>query len=128
MTKFLRTAFLGIAAAAAFISGCSTGGHYAGDTIGGPGEADWQDTTKQSRDPLLDAPYRAQMTCRTERPVTVLQRVKEVPFACSDIGVSATIDEIRDAGWRILSLNIGEDQEYENHVGFIVTIDVRKLF
>lgn len=127
MTKFLRTAFLSMAAAA-FLGGCAAGGHYAGDTIGGPGEEDSQDSARPARDPFLDAPYRAQMVCRTERPVTVLQRLKEVPFACPEVGVSATIDEIRDAGWRILSLNIGEDQEYENHVGFIVTIDVRKLF
>ena len=60
--------------------------------------------------------------------MTVLQRIKEVPFACADLGVSATIDEIRDAGWRIVSLDIGEDSESDNHVGFPVTIVVRKLF
>ena len=79
-------------------------------------------------DPLLDAPNRSLMTCTSEAPVTVLQRVGEVPFACPDLGVSATLDELRDAGWRILRLDIGEDLESDSHVGFPVTVQVRKLF
>ena len=49
-------------------------------------------------------------------------------FACPDIDVSATIDEIRDAGWRVVSLDVGDEEERDNHVGFPVTITVRKLF
>ena len=112
-----------------FLAGCaSERGYYAGDTVGGPGERDWRDTARQSRDPLLDAPYRAQMTCTSETPITVLNRAKETVFACSDIGVSATLDELRDAGWRLVALNIGEDQESDSHVGFPLTITIRKLF
>lgn len=114
---------------ALILGGCASGGgYYTGDTVGGPGERDWRDTARQSRDPLLDAPYHAEMTCTTEAPVTVLRRMKEVPFACRDVGVSATVDELRDAGWRVVSLDIGEDIESDSHVGFPVTILIRKLF
>ena len=63
-----------------------------------------------------------------ERPVTVLSRMKETPLACADLGVSATLDELRDAGWRVVSLDIGEDSESEQYVGFPVTVMIRKLF
>ncbi|MBM6704130.1 hypothetical protein H6A60_06480 [Sutterella massiliensis] len=108
-----------VSAAALLLGGCaSQSGHNTGDAMSGPG----------GRDPLLDAPYRAQMTCVSQTPVTVLSRAKETVFACSDIGVSATLDELRDAGWRLVALNIGEDQESDSHVGFPVTITIRKLF
>ena len=106
-----------VSAAALFLGGCaSQSGHNTGDAMSGPG----------GRDPLLDAPYRAQMTCVSQTPVPVLSRAKETVFACSDIGVSATLDELRDAG--LVALNIGEDQESDSHVGFPVTITIRKLF
>ena len=89
---------------------------------------DARDADGNLHDPLLDAPNRSLMTCTSEAPVTVLQRVGEVPFACPDLGVSATLDELRDAGWRILRLDIGEDLESDSHVGFPVTVQVRKLF
>ncbi len=80
------------------------------------------------RDPLIDAPNRALMTCTSEQTVTILNRIGEISFACPDLGVSATLNDLRDAGWRLLKLDIGEDTESENHVGFPVTIQVRKLF
>ena len=117
MTKFKVNALLLALAGAALLSGCAapvgTGGGH---------------STAVSRDPLLDAPYHSEATCVTERPVTVLSRMKETPLACADLGVSATLDELRDAGWRVVSLDIGEDSESEQHVGFPVTVMIRKLF
>lgn len=128
MTVLTTTRALLVAAAAALLlSACSTA-HYTGDTISGPAAEHRQDGTRGTHDPLLDAPARALMTCTSEAPVTVLQRVNEIPFACHDLGVSATLNELRDAGWRILRLDIGEDIESDSHVGFPVTVQVRKLF
>ncbi len=104
-------------AAMAFLAGCAG--------LSGDGSGSFRGLT---HDPLIDAPYRAEMSCTSQTPVTVLKHVGEVPFACPDLGVSATIDEIRDAGWRIVSLDIGEDEEKDNHVGFPVTIQVRKIY
>lgn len=111
-------------AAALFLAGCAVQGpHGPSDTSSAASGSDGS-----SRDPLIDAPHRATMRCVSQEPVTVLRRVKEVSFACPDIDVSATIDEIRDAGWRVVSLDVGEEEERDNHVGFPVTITVRKLF
>ena len=108
-------------------SACSTA-YYTGDTISGPAQRMKRDADGNLLDPLRDAPNRSLMTCTSEAPVTVLQRVGEVPFACPALGVSATLDELRDAGWRILRLDIGEDLESDSHVVFPVTVQVRKLF
>lgn len=115
-------ASLAALAAAALLSACSTtgpAGSAGGEEAGAPGSV---------HDPLIDAPHRALMTCTSEEPVTVGKRVSEIPFACPDINVSATLSELRDAGWRILSMDIGEDTEKDSHVGFPVTIQIRKLF
>lgn len=128
MMLTLRTAAVALCSAL-FLSGCtSTMSHYFGDTVGGANQKDWREEVSHSSDPLLDAPYHAEMTCTSETPITVLSRVKEVSFACADIGVSAKIDEIRDAGWRVVNLDIGGDKESDGHVGFPVSILVRKLY
>lgn len=122
----LRTSLL-LAGVSALLCACSST-YYTGDTVSGPSPTEKRDRTENSRDPLLDAPNRSLMSCTSETAVTVLQRVNEVPFACPDLGVSATLSELRDAGWRILRVDIGDDIESEGHVGFPVTIQVRKLF
>ena len=109
-------------AAALLLAGCAV------QTPQGSSESSSSAGSGSSRDPLIDAPHRATMRCVSQEPVTVLRRVKEVSFACPDIDVSATIDEIRDAGWRVVSLDVGDEEERDNHVGFPVTITVRKLF
>ena len=109
-------------AAALFLAGCAV------QPPQGSSESSSSAGSGSSRDPLIDAPHRATMRCVSQEPVTVLRRVKEVSFACPDIDVSATIDEIRDAGWRVVSLDVGDEEERDNHVGFPVTITVRKLF
>lgn len=122
----LRTSLL-LAGVSALLCACSST-YYTGDTVSGPSPAEKRDRTENSRDPLLDAPNRSLMSCTSETAVTVLQRVNEVPFACPDLGVSATLSELRDAGWRIIRVDIGDDVESDGHVGFPVTIQVRKLF
>ena len=109
-------------AAALFLAGCAV------QTPQGSSESTASAGAGSSRDPLIDAPHSATRRCVSQEPVTVRRRVKEVSFACPDIDVSATIDEIRDAGWRVVSLDVGDEEERDNHVGFPVTITVRKLF
>ena len=110
------------AGAAAILAGCAASGGPDSGRTGSSGSSG----AAGARDPLLDAPYHSEVTCTTERPVTVLSRIKETPFACSDLGVSATLDDLRDAGWRVVSLDIGA--ESERHVGFPVTVLIRKLY
>ena len=102
MTKLKVNALLLALAGSALLAGCAApGGEGSGTTARGH--------SALSRDPLLDAPYHSEATCVTERPVTVLSR-------------------LRDAGWRVVTLDIGEDSESEQHVGFPVTVMIRKLF
>ena len=112
------------AGAAAILAGCAASGGPDSGRTGSSGSSG----AAGARDPLLDAPYHSEVTCTTERPVTVLSRIKETPFACSDLGVGAPLDDLRDAGWRVVSLDIGEDAESERHVGFPVTVLIRKLY
>lgn len=127
----LRT-LVGLVALTLVLTACTTPTRTdTGDTIGGPrteSRVDRQTHSPAKRDPLLDAPHRTLITCTSEQPITVLQRFKEVRFACKSLGVSATINEMRDAGWRLLNLDIGEETEQNNHVGFPVTVTLRKLF
>lgn len=120
------------AASVILLGGCAStmnNAEYSGDVIGAsPASSTEENEQAVSHDPLIDAPHRAVMKCVSEGPITVLQRIKEVDFACQDVGVSAKIDEIRDAGWRIVSMEVGEDIESDRHVGFPVTIVVRKLY
>ena len=74
------------------------------------------------------AVHHSETTCTTDRPVTVLSRMSETPLVCDDLGVTTTLSEMRDAGWRVVTLSIGADTESEKHVGFPVTVIVRKLF
>lgn len=124
--------FAAVAASVLLLGGCAStknGAGYSSDAIGGKGMLSSDESEQAvSHDPLIDAPHRAVMKCVSEGPITVLQRIKEVDFACQDVGVSAKIDEIRDAGWRIVSMEVGEDLESDRHVGFPVTIVVRKLY
>ncbi len=114
------------------LAACTTPAHKdTPETVGGirhQSTVDHRANNTSPHDPLLDAPHRTLITCISEQPVTVLKRFKEVRFACKSLGVSATIDEMRDAGWRLLNLDIGEETESNNHVGFPVTVTLRKLF
>ena len=100
-----------------------SGGTGSGSRSGHSGSS-----STQTRDPLLDAPHHSETTCTTDRPVTVLSRMSETPLVCDDLGVTTTLSEMRDAGWRVVTLSIGADTESEKHVGFPVTVIVRKLF
>lgn len=121
---------VGLCALTLVLSACTTPMRQdVGDHVGGPYQQSQVDKKHGStHDPLLDAAHRTLITCTSEEPVTVLKRFKEVRFTCKSLGVSATINEMRDAGWRLLNLDIGEETEQNNHVGFPVTVTLRKLF
>ena len=117
---------LAIILASLTLSACST---MTNTTGSGSSTPKYQKESNQAgQDPLLDAPMRATMTCTSVEPVTVLHHFNDVLFAYPDIGVSVSVEDMRDAGWRVLSTDIGEDKESDNHVGFPVSIKVRKLF
>ncbi len=103
------------------LTGCTTASKTgSGSILGG--------NANPSGDPLLDAPNRAVMTCSSVDRITVLNRFNDMMFSCPDLGVTVKVDELRDAGWRVLGIEIGEEQDTDSHVGFPVNVKVRKLF
>ena len=96
MTKLTVNALLLALAGAPLLTGCAAPVGTGGGTTARGGHS-----TAVSRDPLLDAPYHSEATCVTERPVTVLSRMKETHLDSADLGVSSTLDELRDAGWLV---------------------------
>ena len=101
-----RLALAAVLLSALVLAGCAV----APNTGSGSRSGHSGSSSTQTRDPLLDAPHHSETTCTTDRPVTT------------------TLSEMRDAGWRVVTLSIGADTESEKHVGFPVTVIVRKLF
>jgi hypothetical protein len=51
-----------------------------------------------------------------------------IPFNCQTLQVSASLNELRDAGWRLESIDIGNDILVENVHSNEVSITVRKVY
>ena len=108
-----RLALAAVLLSALVLAGCAV----APNTGSGSRSGHSGSSSTQTRDPLLDAPHHSETTCTTDRPVTVLSRMSETPLVCDDLGVTTTLSEMRDAGWRVVTLSIGADTESEKHVG-----------
>ena len=51
-----------------------------------------------------------------------------VTFNCPDIGISATLNELRDAGWRLEEVKMGEEIKENDTLSSEVQITVRKSY
>ena len=51
-----------------------------------------------------------------------------VPFNCPDLEISATLNELRDAGWRLESVHMGEEVRINDMFASEVSITVRKAY
>lgn len=102
-----RLALAAVLLSALVLAGCAV----APNTGSGSRSGHSGSSSTQTRDPLLDAPHHSETTCTTDRPVTVLSRMSETPLVCDDLGVTTTLSEMRDAGWRVVTLSIGADSD-----------------
>lgn len=79
-------------------------------------------------DPLFDAPLGQRTTCAAVNPVKGSDTLSVVPFNCPDLEISTTLNELRDAGWRLESVNMGEDVRVNDTLASDVSITVRKAY
>ena len=88
--------------------------------------------TNGPSDPLLDAPLGNRTVCTVVNPVQGSDVLSVVPFNCPDLEISATLNELRDAGWRLESVHMGEEVGEEVRINDMfaseVSITVRKAY
>lgn len=83
---------------------------------------------QEPADPLLDSPLGHRIVCEAVRPVQAKDTLSQIPFNCGEIQISASLNELRDAGWRLESVDIGNEILVENVLSTEVTITVRKVY
>ena len=79
-------------------------------------------------DPLLDSPVGHRISCQAVRPIQGKDSLSAIPFNCAELQISASLNELRDAGWRLESIDIGNDMLVDNVHASEVTITVRKVY
>ena len=84
--------------------------------------------TNGPSDPLLDAPLGYRTVCSAVNPVQGSDVLSVVPFNCPDLEISATLNELRDAGWRLESVHMGEEVRINDMFASEVSITVRKAY
>lgn len=84
--------------------------------------------TNSPSDPLFDAPLGDRTVCTAVNPVQGNEVLSVVPFNCPDLEISTTLNELRDAGWRLESVQMGEDVRVNDMFASEVSITVRKAY
>lgn len=123
-----RTTFtLRLAAAAAFaaalVTGCAVDKGIEGQTIESPARPQSQNISA-----LMEASDRQQLTCTSMQPLSAEHALNDIVFACPELKVQATLLEMRDAGWRLISVDIGSETTHDGVVEMPLSIRIIKLF
>lgn len=79
-------------------------------------------------DPLYDAALGERTVCQAVKSVEGNDLLSAVPFNCPDLNVSTTLNELRDAGWRLENVRLGEDVQVNGRMASEVDITVRKIY
>ncbi len=111
---------LACAAAMAIIAGCSTS---PGSRLPYTAHVD-----RSGLDPLLDAPIRMRTECKGKELFSAGEKLGGFSFECSELDVVATLNELRDAGWRVEKFYIGKQVVDETESGTPLTINIRKVY
>lgn len=84
--------------------------------------------SRSGLDPLLDSPLRTAITCKGAKLFTAGMKLGGFSFDCPDLDVTATMNEMRDAGWRVEKMNIGAQSTEDDDVGTPLTATFRKVY
>ena len=77
---------------------------------------------------LMEAGDRKQLTCTSMQPLSAQRALNDIVFSCPEFDVQATLIEMRDAGWRLISVDIGSETSHDGVVEMPLTIQIIKLF
>lgn len=112
-----------LAAVAAFIAGCAGQSGIEGQAI----DTESRPETK-NLSVLMEADDRKQLTCASMQPLSAQRALNEIVFSCPEFDVQATLIEMRDAGWRLVSVDVGSETSHDGVVEMPLTIQIIKLF
>ncbi len=88
-----------------------------------------QEKITKSLAPLLEAKDRQQLACTAKDPLSTKRPLNDIVFVCPELDVQATLSEMKDAGWRLMSMDIGMDSaESDGTISMPLNITVIKLF
>ena len=114
------TLFFLLAVSAAILTGCSSpSGHR---------QAFEPHADRAGLDPLLDAPLRTQTICTGKGLFSAGTKLGGFSFECPDLDVTATMNELRDAGWRVEKMHIGRQTIESEESGTPLTATMRKVY
>lgn len=110
------------------LSGCGSVDNGAADAA--LAEKDPLEASREARNlpALLDAPNKSVLVCHSTQPLSVHTPFKSILFECTEPQAQATIDELRDAGWRMESADIGKPENIDGVVGMTLQITLKKIF
>lgn len=80
------------------------------------------------KDPLLDAPTGQRIACSSVKAIQSQDSLSSVPLNCPELNVSASLNELRDAGWRLENIHLGEDIKVNDTLATEVDVIVRKIY
>ncbi len=109
--------------AALLVSGCAVQNRIEGEVIETPSRPQTKNLSA-----LMEAPDRKQITCKSIQPLSAQRALNEMVFACSELDVQATLLEMKDAGWRLVSVDVGSETTHDGVVEMPLTLTLIKLF
>ena len=104
----------------ALLTGCATTDTDETDDLSAAPRAD---LTK-----LYEAPNRMRLACVSTVPLSVTNTFETLPLDCPALHITASVIEMYDAGWRIESVNVGQETRENGASEMPVTVTLRKLF
>lgn len=106
------------------LAGCATDGSRPIEGV----QLERSQATKGSEGLFL-AGERTQMSCNSREPLSSKHPLDDVVFVCDRAGIQATLAEMKDAGWRLIGLDIGKDSAGpDGTISMPLHITVIKLF
>ena len=104
----------------ALLTGCATTDSDESDEISATPRADLT--------PLYEAPNRMRLACVSTVLLSVGNAFETLPLDCPALHITASVIELYDAGWRIESVNVGQDTRENGAAEMPLTVTLRKLF
>lgn len=121
--SLFQSAALSTLLCAVMLTGCAT------SDSGIEGETLDQQKIQNNLAPLLEAKDREEWSCTAKDPLSTKRPLNDIVFVCENNGVEATLSEMKDAGWRLIALDIGRDEtQADGTIAMPLRITVIKLF